>query len=251
MEDQINNRLKEVEKRFKTLKNICITFICLFVVGLISLSFSGVDKFGIIRVKGIIVEDEKGRDRILIGSPIPFSDDRVRTDTALVKKYWASKLFPKNPSKFMEFYKNYYHATDGIVIMNENGFDRVLLGDKLADANTGKRNFEAAGISWNDRNGFELGGAGVNTTKEGKARGVIGLDDSDGEALHIVTLEDGTKAIIIGGENGRLMIGMSNKNGEWFQNKESFVGMKFFNNTGELIWEQQMNTKKVKQKKRQ
>ena len=86
-----------------------------------------------------------------------------------------------------------------------------------------------------------MGGAGVNTTEEGKSRGVKGLDDSEGEALHLVVLEDVTKGLIIGGENGRLMIGMSNKNGEWFQNSEKFVGIKYFDNRGKLIWEQQMD----------
>lgn len=241
MEKEILDRLNEIEKRYKKLKLIFSGFIIICFVGLFSLGFTKINKFDIIRAKGIIIEDEKGKDRILIGAPIPFSKERVRTDTSLVRKFWASKIFPKNPNKFMEFYKDYYHSTNGMVIMNENGFDRVLLGDKLADANTGKRNFEAAGISWNDKFGFELGGAGVNTTEDGKSRGVIGLDDSNGEALHLVVLEDGTKALIIGGENGRLMIGMSNENGEWFQNSEKFVGIKYFDNNGKLIWEQQMD----------
>lgn len=241
MEKEILDRLNEIEKRYKKLKLIFSGFIIICFVGLFSLGFTKINKFDIIRAKGIIIEDEKGKDRILIGAPIPFSKERVRTDTSLVRKFWASKIFPKNPNKFMEFYKDYYHSTNGMVIMNENGFDRVLLGDKLADANTGKRNFEAAGISWNDKFGFELGGAGVNTTKDGKSRGVIGLDDSNGEALHLVVLEDGTKALIIGGENGRLMIGLSNENGEWFQNSEKFVGIKYFDNNGKLIWEQQMD----------
>lgn len=197
-------------------------------------------KFGIIRAKGIVIEDGMGRDRILIGSPIPFSKGRVRTDTNLVKKYWA-KNFEEDSAQYMKWYSNYYHGAEGIVIMNENGFDRVLLGDKLADPNTGKRMFEPAGILWNDKEGWELGGAGVNTTKDGKSRSVMGVDDKDGEAVHIVALEDGTKGLIVGGENGRLMIGMSKKDGKWFQNKEAFTGVKFFDNNGKLLWEQQVN----------
>jgi hypothetical protein len=196
--------------------------------------------FGIIRAKGIVIEDSTGRDRILIGSPIPLSRDRVRTDTSLVKKYWA-KNFEEDSAQYMEWYKSYHHGAEGIVIMNENGFDRVLLGDKLADPNTGKRMFEPAGILWNDKEGWELGGAGVNTTKDGKSRSVMGVDDKDGEAVHIVALEDGTKGLIIGSENGRLMIGMSKKDGKWFQNKKAFTGVKFFDNNGRLVWEQQMN----------
>jgi hypothetical protein len=194
-------------------------------------------KFGIIRAKGIVIEDSSGRDRILIGSPIPHSPDRVRTDTNLVKKYWA-KNFGDNAQQYMEWYKQYKHGAEGIVIMNENGFDRVLLGDKLADPNTGKRMFEPAGILWNDKEGWELGGAGVNTTKDGKARSVMGVDDKDGEAVHLIALEDGTKGIVIGGENGRLLIGMSKENGKWFKNKQAFTGIKYFDPQGKLIWEQ-------------
>jgi len=197
-------------------------------------------KFGIIRAKGIVIEDSTGRDRILIGSPIPHSSYRVRTDSNLVKKYWA-KNFEADSAQYMDWYKDYYHGAEGIVIMNEKGFDRVLLGDKLADPNTGKRMFEPAGLLWNDKEGWELGGAGVNTTKDGKARSVIGVDDRDGEAVHIIALEDGTKGIVIGGENGRLLIGMSKENGKWFKNKQAFTGIKYFDLQGKLIWEQQMN----------
>lgn len=200
--------------------------------------------FGIIRAKGIIIEDSSGRDRILIGSPIPFSKDRVRTDTNLVRKYWAKNF--GDGHQYMEWYKNYYNSAEGMVVMNEQGFDRVLLGDKLADPNSGKRMFQSAGILWNDKEGWELGGAGVNTTKDGKSRSVMGVDDKDGEAVHIIALEDGTKGLIIGGENGGLMIGMSKKDGQWFQNKQAFTGIKYFDNNGKLIWEQSMDSSQRK-----
>lgn len=210
-------------------------------IGLVLFAFTNPEQsFGIIRARGIIIEDSTGRDRILIGSPIPFSKDRVRNDTNLVRKHWAKRF--GNGHQYMEWYKNYYHGAEGIVVMNEKGFDRVLLGDKLADPNTGKRMFESSGILWNDKEGWELGGAGVNTTKDGKSRSAMGVDDKDGEAVHIVALEDGTKGLIIGGENGRLMIGMSKKDGQWFQNKQAFTGIKYFNNKGKLIWEQAMDT---------
>jgi hypothetical protein len=158
----------------------------------------------------------------------------------MVRKYWA-KAYGKDADKFMEWYKNYYHGAEGIVIMNEKGFDGVLLGDKLANPNTGKRMFQSAGVLWNDKEGWELGGAGVNTTKDGNARAVIGVDDKDGEAVHIIAPKDGTKGLVIGGENGRLMIGMSKKDGQWFQNKEAFTGVKYFDSNGKLVWELQMN----------
>jgi hypothetical protein len=241
MENEIICRLERVEKKHRKLKSIFFICITLLLFGLISLSYKQMGKIDIIKAKGIIIEDESGKDRILIGAPIPLSKDRVRTDTSRIRKLWANRIIPDNPDQYMKYYKDYYNSAEGIVIMNENGFDRVLLGDKLADANTGKRMYEAAGISWNDKEGFELGGAGVNTTKEGKSRSVVGLDDRNGEAVHLIALEDGTKGLVIGGENGRLLIGMSMKNGQWFQTKDIFTGIKFFDNNGKLVWEQQMN----------
>ncbi len=224
-----------LKKQIKQLR--IIVFFSLVILGsFIFSSFSQDENFDIIRAKGIVVEDSEGRDRILIGAPIPFSGDRVRTDTALVRKYWSGNY--SNPDQFMEWYKDYNHSAIGMVVMNEQGFDRVQLGDKLSDPNSGKRMFEAAGFMWNDAQGWEKGGAGVNTLKDGQSRSVVGLDDDGGEAVHLVALEDGTKGLIIGGENGRLMIGMSKKDGPWFQNKDAFTGIKYFDAEGNLVWEQ-------------
>ncbi len=228
--------LKKQVRQLRLLVGICLLAILFFIAPAFTRSETNT---GIIRAKGIVIEDSTGRDRILIGAPIPASGHRVRTDTALVRKHWGNTY--KNPDQFMQWYKDYYHSTVGMVVLNEQGFDRVLMGDRLADPNSGKRMFEAAGITWNDKEGWEMGGAGVNTTKDGQARSVIGVDDKDGEAVHIIALEDGSKGLIIGGSNGRILIGMSKKDGAIFGNKEAFSGIKFFNANGELVWERQMN----------
>ena len=36
-------------------------------------SFTKTNKFDLIRAKGIVIEDANGKDRILIGSPVPYS----------------------------------------------------------------------------------------------------------------------------------------------------------------------------------
>ena len=235
----MHDELLKLRKQMGWLRYYVIISSILILVFIFSAFTNREKNIDIIRAKGIIIEDSAGKDRILIGAPIPFSKARVRTDTAMVRKYWAGTY--KNVDQFMQWYKSYYHGTVGMVVMNENGFDRVLMGDKLADPNSGKRMFEAAGISWNDREGWERGGAGVNTTKEGKARSVMGVDNQNGEAAHIIALEDGTNAVAIGGEDGLLLIGFSKKDGSFFQNKESFTGLKFFNTKGELVWEQKLN----------
>lgn len=203
--------------------------------------FSSGSTDGVLRVRGIVIEDSAGRDRILIGAPFPASPHRVRTDSSLARKAWAGNF--GDPDQYMQWYRDYYHGGTGILIMNEEGFDRVLVGDKLADPNTGKRMFEPAGILWNDRQGFERGGAGVNTTKDGQARSVIGVDAEQGEAAHIIALEDGTNAIAIRGAQGMLIIGLSDKASQFFQSTDAFAGLKFFDAQGKLVWEQPVGRK--------
>ena len=235
----MNQELLLLRKQVKQLRIAMLIGGILMLIIVVSYFTSVQKKNDIIRARGIVIEDSAGRDRILIGAPIPSSAHRVRTDTNLVRKYWGIKY--KDIDQFMKWYKDYYHGGIGMVVMNENGFDRVAIGDRLADPNSGKRMFEAAGVMWNDKEGWEMGGAGVNTTKDGEARSVIGVDDKDGEAVHLVALEDGTKGLIIGSSTGQLLIGASKKDGAIFKNKEAFSGVKFFNDRGELKWEQKMN----------
>lgn len=242
MENEILQRLQVIESRYKRMRRLFWGFIGLSVIGIASLGFTNIEKFGIIRAKGIIIEDENGRDRVLIGAPIPHSKDRVRTDTAKVRKHFAS-LF-KDPNEYMGWYKKYKNSSNGIVFMNDKGFDEVLVGEDLADPNVGVRMFKVSGLLVNNKEGWERIGAGVNTLENGKTRQGFGVDDDSGEAMHIVTLEDGSKAIILSDEKGSIKIGMAKKEGELFQNKGSFAGIKYFNNEGKLIWEQKMDTAK-------
>jgi hypothetical protein len=232
----MNEQVLQLKKQVRQLQFAVLGFLAVFAI--LALSAFGKKKDQIIRAKGIIIEDSAGRDRILIGAPIPYSGNRVRTDTSLVRKYWAN-TFP-NPDQYMKWYASYRNSVVGMVVMNEKGFDRLQFGDKVADPNIGQRMFESAGVFWNDKEGWERGGAGVNTTQDGKSRSVMGVDASDGEAVHIVALEDGSRAMVISGDNGHLMIGMSKENGQWFENKEPFTGIKFFDKKWKLVWEQEM-----------
>lgn len=240
----IQNELNELRKSQLRTKRLYIGSLVLLCVAFATFSFTKINRFDLIRAKGIVIEDVNGRDRILIGSPVPFSAHRVRTDTALVRKYWASQF--KDPNQYMEWYKKYKNTSNGIIFMNKEGFDEVLVGDNLADPNVGVRMFEMSGILMNNKKGWERAGGGINTTKDGKSRGGFGIDDESGEAMHLMTMEDGSKALIIADENGSIRIGMSKKPGELFQNKESFTGIRYFDNEGRLIWEQKMDSVRIK-----
>ena len=193
------------------------------VIGYLILEIQKLKEPGILHTRGIIISDSLARERILIGAPFPFSKDRVRTDTNEVRKHWASR-FEEN--EYMGWYKDYFHGGNGMLIMNEDGFDKVLLGDDLADPNTGQRNGRPTGLLWNDEAGFERGGLGLNQLKEnGKYRNILGFDDETGEAFHIGLLEDGSKMIRMAWANSTLLIGRGSKGNFLFNNPKSFVGI--------------------------
>ena len=59
------------------------------------------DNDRILRDRGLIIEDQNGRERILLGTRIPSVSNRVRTDLARVQEAWG-KQFPKE-------YLKWYH----------------------------------------------------------------------------------------------------------------------------------------------
>ena len=44
----------------------------------------------VLRARGLIIEDAAGRERILLGAPIPEAINRVRTDTARLRELWGA-----------------------------------------------------------------------------------------------------------------------------------------------------------------
>ena len=130
----------------------------------------------IIKARGIIIVDDQGRERILLGAPIPAAKNRVRTDLAKVKEIWGKRF----PPKYMEWYKDYNHSVNGMLVLDQNGFDRLVIGDQVTDPNIGKRVGTQTGLIFNDEEGFERGGFGLIKANN-KYRVVLGLDSAKGE----------------------------------------------------------------------
>src|SRR5438046_2676840 len=126
----------------------------------------------IIRARGLIIEDAAGRERVLIGAPIPTAKNRVRTDLERVRAIWG----PRFPKQYLDYYANYRHAVNGMLVLDENGFDRVAIGDSVPDPNIGKRIATSAGMVINDAQGFERTGWGVLRFANGNYRVDLGLD---------------------------------------------------------------------------
>lgn len=125
MEKDIFKKIQEIEDWYKKMKQILIGFVSIVLIGGFCLGFIIINKFDLIRMKGIIIEDENGKDRILIGVFIFYLKDRVRMDINLVRKYFVSEFNLKNKDKYMEWYKNYRYLVFGMVVMNEKGIDVI------------------------------------------------------------------------------------------------------------------------------
>lgn len=152
----------------------------------------------IITARGIVITDSLGRDRILIGAPIPSVEGRVRTDPARVREHWAGR-YP-DPDQYMGYYANY-----GMLVLDENGFDRLVVGNPVPDPNIGRRIAPSTGLVMNDKEGFERTGYGVLDLGE-RYRVVLGLDGEQGEGV-VLYLDDAGRrgmAVIDGEHSARL-----------------------------------------------
>jgi hypothetical protein len=175
-----------LQKQIRRLQ-VCVAFLAIAVLVLIGSAFSTAEKHdGVLRARGLIIEDDQGKERILIGSPIPGAKNRVRTDLARVRELWGKRF----PEKYMEWYRSYQNDMNGILILDANGFDRVGLGDPVPDPNSGKRIAPSSGLVLNDEEGFERSGYGLLKV-ESRYRVVLGMDNAQGQEGATLFLEDG------------------------------------------------------------
>lgn len=195
------NEIKSLEKVKSTvilLKRLNILLI-IFIISFISFSYKDSEKNkDIIRTKGIIIEDGNGKERILIGAPIPLAKNRIRTDTSR-----AAEMYGNNWATFRKYYSNYSHNTNGIIILDEKGFDRVAIGSPTPDPNIGKRIGAQTGIIVNDEKGYERSGYGIVKLKNGKNRMVLGLDSEKGTEGMALYIDENDQPIIDFFRNGK------------------------------------------------
>ncbi len=145
----------------------------------------------VIRTRGIVIVDARGRERILIGAPIPSAINRLRTNATRVERAWAAR-FP-DPKQYMKFYEGYRQSMHGMLVLDENGHDRLAIGDSTPDPNIGTRIGAGPGITINDAEGFERTGYGLLTVA-GKDRVVLGLDGKDGDEAVVLSVHDDGQA---------------------------------------------------------
>ena len=210
-------------------------YAAIMTVTLVVLFFrSGTATDGVIRARGLIIEDAAGRERILIGAPVPEAANRVRTDEARVREVWA----PRFPDSYMDFYQDYSHETNGMLIISEDGFDRLALGDPVPDPNIGKRISPSTGMVINNAEGFERTGYGMLPV-DGGYNVSLGLDtDRIQEGLVLILEDDGPRGVLIGTGPDRIFLGSAPAGHTWTGLAEEFQGL-LVRRDGETVY--QMN----------
>ncbi|QQR88334.1 MAG: hypothetical protein IPJ76_09025 [Flavobacteriales bacterium] len=187
-----SNRVAPFERRIKRLERT-ILYIMAAVLGLAGAIWHNSRTSDVLRVKGVVILDDEGRDRILIGAPIPASMDRMRTDMAAVRRSWASRM----PTEYMKWYESYRHDMNGILVLDEHGTDRIAFGHDYPDPIIGQRLGRGTGLVINDSTGLERSGYGLLTVA-GEDRVVLGIDRNNGtEGVSLVALEDGTTGLVV------------------------------------------------------
>jgi len=208
MNSQIESLQRQLDQQKKRLNRI-ILFAASLVLLLSSqflFSFRGNDDNKILRAKGIVIVDDRGRERILIGATLPQARNRVRTDTARVRALWSQRF--GNANQYMKWYKDYNHQANGILILDEQGYDKVCLGDGVPDANIGQRIGKQTGLIFCDNEGFERGGIGVINVADKQNRVVMALDGENGtDATGISVMEDGETGFFAGGKGYGMFLG--------------------------------------------
>lgn len=175
----------------------------------------------ILRARGLVIVDAAGHDRILIGAPIPSSPGRVRTDTARVRAIWG----PGFPPQYMGYYAKYRNSMNGMLVLDEHGFDRVAIGDSVPDPNIGQRIGPSTGVVINDAKGFERSGYGLLTV-HGHDRMTLGLDDSRGEeGVALMVLDSGRAGMTVEDGANEAYLGTAPANDPMVKAPTPFLGL--------------------------
>ena len=217
----------ERQVRFLTAYSATLTLV-LVVLG-VSASRPKTEEPGIIRALGIVIVDQEGRERILLGAPIPEAGNRVRTNPDRVREVWGPRF---SAAYIDEYYPTYRHDMNGLLVLDENGFDRLVLGDPTPDPNIGRRIARSSGLLINDAEGFERSGYALLKVND-RYRVVLGLDSDRGTEGVVLALEDGgMSGLLIQSREGQILVGTDPPEG---MVDENFHGLRVKGRTREHL----------------
>jgi hypothetical protein len=162
--DAIHEELEALKRRLKRLQIVCLSGLVLLTAiltaGFTSAHMGAQGHEAVLRVRGLVIEDDQGHPRILLGAPTPNVEGRKRTE-----------------------------GVDGIVLLGENGADRVVISypglEPQVMGTVRKRSIlvPSAGLMINDADGDERAGFGVS---DDGSRVSLGLDYADRDAMGLV-----------------------------------------------------------------
>lgn len=177
----MGGELQRLRRQLTWLKR-CTGLLTIAMLTLAVAAFLPEDRSEVIRTRGIVIEDSLGNARILLGAPIPKVAGRVRTDSARVREAWAHR-YP-DPDEYMRNYGKLQHSTNGMLILGQDGFDRLAVGAPTPDPNIGPRIAPADGMTLYGRRGFERSGYGLLRFPD-SYRVVLGMDTKEGDGLSV------------------------------------------------------------------
>ena len=218
-----------MENQFKKLRRwlILLTAYCLLttfgMLGMFLIQKQDPAAQKVIRTQGLVIEDANGKPRILLGPPIPLVPERIRTDTSRVREIWAPNFTPRE-DWFMDLYKTYQHDANGIVFLDENGHDRIAIGDPVPDPWFGKRIGASTGMIIQDDEGLERTGYGLLKVN-GMYRANLGFDYPGREGMTFSLDDSGQTGISIRDMDKSIFIGKADSTNFFTGDDFPFNGM--------------------------
>jgi hypothetical protein len=161
MEEELTGRIVKLEKELKSAKYLVIFLILMFIV--LAYQFITVQQksrisVDLVQTRGLIIQDKYGNDILLMGSPLPYSQGRKRTE-----------------------------PSSGMVLMDSNGNDRLFLG-QTGSLQIGGSLYSRISDGWgllvNDSNGDERAVFGILDSLNSM---VLGLNYPESEAIKLVS----------------------------------------------------------------
>jgi hypothetical protein len=114
----------------------------------------------------------------------------------------------------------------GMLVLDENGFDRLAIGDSVPDPNIGRRIAPSTGIIINDEQGNERTGYGSQKVGEHR-RVILGLDSDKGsEGLVLELYDQGGVGLSVRDAERTAFLGTAAP-GHWLGLPEGFHGLVF------------------------
>jgi hypothetical protein len=170
MEEELMDRIYKLENELKSTKYLVIFLILMFIIlayQYISVQQKNTISVEMVRTRGLVIQDQKGNDVILMGYPIPYSEARKRTD-----------------------------PVDGFLMVDKNGTDRLFMGKAGALQVNGElfnRIDQGWGFMVNDSRGNERGHFSMLDSLNSI---ILGMDYPTGEGIMVVAQPDNAFIVI-------------------------------------------------------